>query len=80
MEPFVVGTLAYYTCNPGYELTGPGDKMRICVNNGDGSGPSFNGIAPTCRRKICYYLSKYNRALSNVYIGHWGCICISSLN
>ena len=60
MEPFVVGTLAYYICNQGYELTGPGDEMRICVVNGDGTGPVFNGTAPTCERESHCCLSKFS--------------------
>ena len=52
MGQYNLGTVATYTCNPGYELTGPGDEMRTCVDNGDGSGLSFNGTDPTCERKF----------------------------
>ena len=42
--PYSVDTVATYTCNPGYMLvTGPGDEMRTCMDNGDGSGASFGG-------------------------------------
>ena len=51
--PYSVGTVAAYICNSGYELSG--DEMRTCVDNGDGSGGSFRGMAPTCQCKcaIC---------------------------
>ena len=52
MGQYNLGTVATYTCNPGYELTGPGDEMRTCVDNGDGTGASFNGTASTCERKL----------------------------
>ena len=50
--PYSVGTVATYECNEGYELTGPGDVMRTCMDNGDGTGASFGGSAPTCERKF----------------------------
>ena len=53
--PYRVGTVASYTCNPGYELTGPGDEMRTCVVNGDGSSASFNGGDPSCKCKWLNY-------------------------
>ena len=52
-SPFTIGTVATYTCDPGYMLvTGPGDEMRTCMDNGDGTGASFGGSAPTCECKI----------------------------
>ena len=50
--PYSVGTVATYTCNSGYELSTTGDEMRTCMDNGDGSGGSFGGSAPTCQRKF----------------------------
>ena len=50
--PYSVGTVATYTCNSGYELSTTGDEMRTCMDNGDGSGGTFGGTAPTCKRKF----------------------------
>ena len=51
--PHDVGTVATYSCNPGYELViNPGSEMRSCDDAGDGSGATFSGQAPTCERKI----------------------------
>ncbi len=51
--PYDVSTVATYLCDEGYELTlNPGSQMRTCVDNGDGSGASFDGTAPTCERKL----------------------------
>ena len=50
--PYSVGTVATYSCNSGYELSTTGDEMRTCMDNGDGSGSSFGGSAPTCQRKF----------------------------
>ena len=56
--PYSVGTVATYTCNSGYELSTTGDEMRTCMDNGDGSGSSFGGSAPTCQRNLLVdYLS-----------------------
>ena len=57
--PYSVGTVATYECNEGYELTGPGDEMRTCMDNGDGSGASFGGCAPTCECNIHFCLSNF---------------------
>ena len=51
MAPYSVDTVATYTCNDGYVLTG-GIEMRTCRDNGDGTGGSFDGTAPTCERKV----------------------------
>ncbi len=49
---YSVGTLATYSCNPGYVLViNPGSEMRNCVDAGDGSGGIFIRQAPTCERK-----------------------------
>ena len=52
--PYSVGTVATYTCNSGYELSTTGDEMRTCMDNGDGSGGSFRGTAPTCQCKCSF--------------------------
>ncbi|XP_064387502.1 uncharacterized protein LOC135335845 isoform X3 [Halichondria panicea] len=47
--PYDVGTVATYSCNPGFELViNPGSEMRTCADAGDGSGATFSGQAPTC--------------------------------
>ncbi len=48
--PYNVGTVATYSCNTGFVLSG-GNVVRTCVDVGDGSGGIFNGNAPTCIRK-----------------------------
>ncbi len=45
-----IGTVASYSCNPGYELRG-GNVIRTCVDAGDDRGGVFSGQAPTCKRK-----------------------------
>ncbi len=51
--PYDVGTVATYSCNPGFELViNPGSEMRTCADAGDGSGATFSGQAPTCEGKI----------------------------
>ena len=50
--PYSVGAVATYSCNSGYELSTTGDEMRTCMDNGDGSGGSFGGSAPTCKCKL----------------------------
>ena len=62
--PYSVGTVATYTCNSGYELSTTGDEMRTCMDNGDGSGGSFGGSAPTCQCKC----SKNNFLVKSEYI------------
>ncbi|XP_064389993.1 uncharacterized protein LOC135337904 [Halichondria panicea] len=44
-----IGTVASYSCNPGYELRG-GNVIRTCVDAGDDRGGVFSGQAPTCKR------------------------------
>ena len=59
--PYDVGTVATYSCDPGYELSiNPGSEMRSCEDAGDGSGGRFSGQAPTCERKIYNRLSDTN--------------------
>ncbi|XP_064387505.1 uncharacterized protein LOC135335846 isoform X3 [Halichondria panicea] len=54
--PHDVGTVATYSCNPGYELViNPGSEMRSCEDAGDGSGGRFSGQAPTCE-PVCNML------------------------
>ncbi len=53
--PYDVGTVATYSCDPGYELAiNPGSEMRSCEDAGDGSGGRFSGQAPTCERKLLH--------------------------
>ena len=48
----VVGVIATYSCNDGYQLiTNPGDEMRTCVDGGDGNGGVFEVAEPRCERK-----------------------------
>ena len=60
--PYSEGTVVTYTCNSGYELSTTGDEMRTCMDNGDGSGGSFGGSAPTCQRE---FLIPNNRDYDN---------------
>ncbi len=47
LAPYDIGTVATYSCNEGYVLTG-GNVERICVDSGDGNDDRFNGEAPSC--------------------------------
>lgn len=47
----IYGTVATYSCSAGFALNG-GDKTRTCVSDGRGTIGSFNGIEPTCERKL----------------------------
>ena len=53
--PYSEGTVATYTCISGYELSTTGDETRTCMDNGDGSGGSFGGSAPTCQCKLLIF-------------------------
>ena len=44
-----IGTVAFYSCNQGYELRG-GNVIRTCAD-ADGRGGAFIEQAPTCERK-----------------------------
>ena len=48
--PYDLGTVATYSCNPGFGLRG-GNVIRTCMDAGDGSDGRFDGEAPTCERK-----------------------------
>ena len=49
---FVLGTVATYSCNSGFQLNlDPGDEMRTCIDGGVGVGGVFDGVAPTCDRE-----------------------------
>ena len=41
------GSLAEYSCTPGYDLTG--DRERVCQANGQ-----WSGVAPTCVSKCLH--------------------------
>ena len=47
-SPFDIGTMATYSCNTGFGLSG-GDATRSC--GGDGSSPNgiWSGMSPTCQ-------------------------------
>lgn len=51
LAPFDFGTVATYSCDAGFGLSG-GDITRTC--DGDGTTPdgSFTGSAPTCESKF----------------------------
>ena len=42
-----LGSVANYTCDPGFILVG--DRTRICGSNG-----IWSGMAPTCERKLIF--------------------------
>ncbi len=49
-----IGTVASYSCNQGYELVrnlSSRSVVRTCLDAGDGSGGTFTGQDPTCKRK-----------------------------
>ena len=43
----LVGTIATYSCSPGYQLVG-GSSLRAC-----GPGGDWNGTVPSCEGKHC---------------------------
>ena len=46
-SPFPIGTVATYTCDPGFELIG--EVTRTCEDGGAGVGGVFGGSAPFCQ-------------------------------
>jgi len=49
--PYSAGTVATYTCNPGFELDlTDGDEQRTCTDTGGVNG-EFDGDMPRCVRK-----------------------------
>ncbi len=50
--PYDIGTLATYSCNPGFVLSGE-NVQRTCMNAGDGIGGRFDGVAPTSCIRTC---------------------------
>ena len=48
-----LGSVATYSCNPGFQLIVElGNEMRTCIDGGVGVGGVFSGVAPTCERKF----------------------------
>ncbi len=56
-RPF--SSLATYSCNPGYTLTG-GSRTRLCL-----SGGIWDGSAPVCEGEVCNF---YTVCILNKYI------------
>ncbi len=56
-DNFIFGTVATYTCSPGYGLNSTQSRTCITVNDGRTIG-RFNGSEPTCDRELveCYLL------------------------
>ena len=60
---YELGTVATYSCNPGYSLNldNGGSETRTCVDDGDGDAEGiFNGRAPSC---ICKFYDKFDTLL-----------------
>ena len=71
---FDLGTVATYSCNEGYQLiSGPGGDSRTCVDGGDGNGGVFNGVSPSCERKILFL------AIREINLTYLLYICLSHI-
>lgn len=55
---YVVSTVATYSCDPGYGLSG-GDTARTCGGDGSTTTGVWDGMMPTCQRTLIqgYYIS-----------------------
>ena len=52
-EMYIFGTVATYTCSPGYRLSST--ESRICItDNGGGAIGRFSGNEPNCDRELIY--------------------------
>ncbi len=49
--PFDYLTVAAYTCNPGYGLSG-GDSIRTCEGDDSSTTGEWSGTAPACESKL----------------------------
>ncbi len=50
-EMYIFGTVATYTCSPGYGLSST--QSRTCITvNGRGTTGRFSGNEPTCDREL----------------------------
>ena len=47
---YYYGTIATYSCSPGYGLGGP--QRNWCVGNGSSTVGMFNGSDPTCECEL----------------------------
>ena len=45
-EMFIYGTVATYSCSPGFSLSST--QSRVCVGDGNGTVGRFNGSEPSC--------------------------------
>ena len=53
---YSLGTVATYSCNPGFvlDLSSDGSETSICEDDGDDDAEGvFTGQPPTCTRKFC---------------------------
>ena len=48
-EVFIYGTVATYSCSPGFSLSS--SQSRVCVGDGNGTVGRFNGSEPSCEGK-----------------------------
>ncbi len=52
-DKYIFGTVATYTCSPGYSLSST--QSRTCItDNGGGTIGRFSGNEPTCDRELIY--------------------------
>ena len=49
-DPYDFGTTATHSCNMGFSLVGV--PLRTCGGDGSSINGVFNGVAPTCERKL----------------------------
>ena len=50
--PYDIGTLATYSCDPGFGLNG-GVEVRTCSGDGSSVNGIWTGTAPTCEGRKC---------------------------
>ena len=46
---YILGTVATYSCSPGFGLNNT--QSRVCVGDGNGTVGRFNGSEPSCEGK-----------------------------